>query len=107
MLTLKTEKGMRFVQVEKEEILHIAKLACLNIKDEEIEEYRKNLQDILNWVNIVNQVDTSNISETIGSTDNVNIFREDEIREFEDKELLLQNAPEKENNMFNIPKVIQ
>ncbi len=98
---------MRFVQVEKEEILHIAKLACLNIKDEEIEEYRKNLQDILNWVNIVNQVDTSNISETIGSTDNVNIFREDEIREFEDKELLLQNAPEKENNMFNIPKVIQ
>ena len=98
---------MRFVQVEKEEILHIAKLACLNIKDEEIEEYRKNLQDILNWVNIVNQVDTSNISETIGSTDNVNIFREDEIREFEDKELLLQNAPEKQNNMFNIPKVIQ
>lgn len=95
------------MQVEKEEILHIAKLACLNIKDEEIEEYRKNLQDILNWVNIVNRVDTSNINETIGSTNNVNVFREDEIKEFEDKELLLQNAPEKENNMFNIPKVIQ
>ena len=95
------------MQVEKEEILHIAKLACLNIKDEEIEEYRKNLQDILNWVNIVNRVDTSNINETIGSTNNVNIFREDEIKEFEDKELLLQNAPEKQNNMFNIPKVIQ
>ena len=95
------------MQVEKEEILHIANLACLNIKDEEIEEYRKNLQDILNWVNIVNRVDTSNINETIGSTNNVNVFREDEIKEFEDKELLLQNAPEKENNMFNIPKVIQ
>lgn len=95
------------MQVEKEEILHIAKLACLNIKDEEIEEYRKNLQDILNWVNIVNRVDTTNINETIGSTNNVNVFREDEIKEFEDKELLLQNAPEKENNMFNIPKVIQ
>lgn len=36
------------MQVNKEEILHIAKLACLNIRDEEIEEYRKNLQDILN-----------------------------------------------------------
>lgn len=95
------------MQVEKKEILHIAKLACLNIKDEEIEEYRKNLQDILNWVNIVNRVDTTNINETIGSTNNVNVFREDEIKEFEDKELLLQNAPEKENNMFNIPKVIQ
>ena len=94
------------MQVEKEEILHIAKLACLNIKEEEIEEYRKNLQDILNFANVVNSVDTENISETIGSTNNVNVFREDEIKEFKDKELLLQNAPESANNMFNIPKVI-
>ena len=41
------------MQVEKEEVLHIAKLACLDIKEEEIEEYRKNLQDILNFANIV------------------------------------------------------
>ena len=95
------------MQVEKEEILHIANLACLNIKDEEIEEYRKNLQDILNWVDIVNRVDTSNINETICSTNNINVFRKDEIEKFQDKELLLQNAPEKQNNMFNIPKVIQ
>ena len=95
------------MQVDKEEILHIAKLASLNIKDEEIEEYRKNLQDILNFANIVNNVNTEGISETIGSTDNVNVFREDEIKEFKDMELLLANAPEKQNNMFNIPKVIQ
>lgn len=95
------------MQVEREEILHIAKLACLNIKEEEIEEYRKNLQDILNFANIVNSVDTENISETIGSTSNVNVFREDIVKEFEDKELLLQNAPDKENNMFVIPKVIE
>ena len=94
------------MQISKEEILHIAKLASLNIKDEEIEEYRKNLQDILNFANIVNSVNTDNVSETICSTDNVNVFREDEVIEFKDKELLLANAPEKENNMFNIPKVI-
>ena len=94
------------MQVEKEEIMHIAKLAALNIKEEEIEEYRKNLQDILNFANIVNGVNTENVSETIGSTSNVNMFREDEIKEFEDKEALMQNAPEKQNNMFSIPKVI-
>ena len=94
------------MQVEKEEILHIAKLACLNIKEEEIEEYRKNLQDILNFAEIVNNVDTENISETIGSTNNTNVFREDEIKDFADKELLLQNAPTEEDNMFSIPKVI-
>lgn len=94
------------MQVEKEEILHIAKLASLNIKEEEIEEYRKNLQDILNFANIVNGVNTDNVSESIGSTSNINIFREDQVKEFEDKKALLQNAPEKQNNMFNIPKVI-
>lgn len=94
------------MQVEKEEVLHIAKLACLDIKEEEIEEYRKNLQDILNFANIVNGVNTENIGETIGSTSNVNVFREDKIKEFEDEDSLLQNAPEKQNNMFNIPKVI-
>ena len=93
--------------VSKEEVLHIAKLAALNIKDEEVEEYRKNLQDILNFAEIVNGVDTEAVSETIGSTDNVNVFREDEIKEFKDLDLLLANAPEKQNNMFNIPKVIQ
>ena len=94
------------MQVEKEEILHIAKLACLNIKEDEIEEYRKNLQDIINFADIVNSVNTENISETIGSTSNINVFREDEVKEFKEKELLLQNAPAEQNDMFNIPKVI-
>ena len=94
------------MEVSKEEILHIANLASLNLKEEEIEEYRKNLQDILNFANIVKNVDTENISETIGSTNNVNVFREDEIKEFENKELLLQNAPDQERGMFNIPKVL-
>ena len=94
------------MHVSREEVLHIAKLACLNIKDEEIEEYKRNLQDILDFANILNNVDTENIGETIGSTDNVNVFREDVIKEFADKDLLLANAPEKQNNMFNIPKVI-
>ncbi len=94
------------MQVEKEDVLHIAKLACLKLKEEEIEEYRKNLQDILNFANIVKGVNTEDISETIGSTSNVNVFREDEIKTFEDEAALLQNAPEKQNNMFSIPKVI-
>ena len=94
------------MQVEKEEILHIAKLANLRIKEEEIEEYRKNLQDILNFANVIKNAETENVSETIGITNNTNVFREDEIKVFEDNAALLQNAPEQEDNMFKIPKVI-
>lgn len=94
------------MEIKKEEILHIAKLASLKIKDEEIEEYRRNLQDILNFANTINSVDTEIIEETNGTSNNVNIFRKDEVKEFEDKTLLMQNAPKQASNMFKIPKVI-
>ena len=94
------------MQVEREEILHIARLANLDIKEEELEVYTRNLQDILNFANIVKNAETENVSETIGITNNTNVFREDEIKVFEDNQALLQNAPEQENNMFKLPKVI-
>ena len=93
-------------QVSKEELLHIAKLADLNIKDEEIDEYAKNLQDILNFVDVLNSVNTENVEESIGTVNNYNAFRKDEIKEFGDRDILLKNAPEQEDNMFKIPKVI-
>lgn len=94
------------MEISKEEILHIAKLASLKIKEEEIEEYRKNLQDILNFANTINSVDTSDLAETNGATTNINFLREDVVKNFEDRESLMQNAPDQENNMFKIPKVL-
>ena len=94
------------MKVSKEELLHIAKLANLNIKDEEIDKYLLNLQDILNFANIVNNAPVEGLTESFGVNENYNVFRKDEIKVFEDNESLLQNAPEKEQNMFKIPKVI-
>ena len=92
--------------VSKEEILHIAKLADLNIKEDEIDEYAKNLGDILNFVEVLNSVNTDNVEESIGTVNNSNVFRKDEIKEFGDRDILLENAPEQEEGMFKIPKVI-
>ena len=93
--------------VSKEEILHIAKLANLNIREDEIDNYINNLQDILNFANVVNSVNTEGLEETIGENDRYNVFRKDEVKIFEDNKALLQNAKEQERNMFKIPKVIQ
>ena len=93
--------------VSKEEILHIAKLANLNIREDEIDNYINNLQDILNFANVVNNVNTEGLAETIGENDRYNVFRKDEVKVFEDNKALLQNAKEQERNMFKIPKVIQ
>lgn len=94
------------MKISKEEILHIASLANLEIEEEKIEKYASNLQDILNFANIVNSVPVDNLDITIGTNEKNNAFRADEVKEFNNKQALLQNAPESEQNMFKIPKVI-
>ena len=94
------------MKVSKEEIKHIADLARLEIDESEIDNYILNLQDILNFANIVNNAPVENLDVTIGANEAKNVFRKDEIKVFEDNEALLANAKEKERNMFKIPKVI-
>ncbi len=77
-------------QVSREELLHIAKLADLNLRDEEIDRYLENLQDILNFANIVNGANVEGLDITIGANEKKNVFRKDEVVVFEDNEALLQ-----------------
>jgi len=94
------------MQVSREEILHIAELANLKINDNEVDEYLLNLQDILNYANIVNKISVEGLTQTIGVNENYNVFRKDEIKDFGNRDALLQNAPEQERGMFKIPKVL-
>ena len=55
------------MQVSKEELLHIAKLANLNLKDDELDNYLANLQDILNFANVVNNAPVEGLDITIGA----------------------------------------
>ena len=80
------------MQISKEEVMHIAKLACLNISDDEIESYRHNLEEILDFAKTVDSVNTEGVGETIGT--------------YGDREGLLKNAPSQDEGMFRIPKVL-
>ena len=94
------------MQVSREQLLHIANLAHLKLKDEEVDTYLLHLQDILNFAEKVNNAPTDGLGETIGANDKYNVFRKDEVKIFENHEGLMANAPEKERDMFKIPKVI-
>ena len=69
---------------------------ALNIKDDEVESYLNNLQDILNFADVVNKAPIEGLEGTIGANENYNVFRKDEIKVFDNHEALLQNAPEQE-----------
>ena len=94
------------MKVSKEELLHIANLAQLNLDESEVDNYLLNLQEILNFADVVNNAPVDDLDVTIAANEAKNVFRKDEIEVFEDNSALLQNAPEQEQNMFKIPKVI-
>jgi len=93
--------------VSEKELLHIANLANINIAEEEKAEYLKNLDDILKYTEVINKAPVENVDETIGANDNYNVFRKDEVVEFDNKEAIMSNAPAAERNMYKIPKVIE
>ena len=95
------------MKVSKEEILHIANLANLNLEENEVNNYLNNLEEILNFANIVNNAPVENLDITIGANQSKNVFRKDEVELFKDNKALLENAPSQEQNMFKIPKVIK
>lgn len=94
------------MQIEDKDVLHIAKLARLKLADNELESYKKNLQEILDFADTINHVNTDDIGETIGINENCNVFRKDEIKQESNKDELLSNAPSQDEGMFRIPKVI-
>ena len=94
------------MKVSREEILHIANLAQLELKEDEIDKYLSNLQEILNFADIVNKANVDDLDITVGANEAKNVFREDKPEIFEDNDSLLQNAVSQDQHMFKIPKVI-
>ena len=92
--------------ISKEDILHIANLASLNLSDEEIEKYTADMKEILEFANTINSVDTKNLDETIAAVEKSNAFRKDVVKESLKREELLKNAPSQDEGMYRIPKVI-
>lgn len=95
------------MQINREEIIHIAKLANLSLTDEEIDKYTNDMEEILTFANTVNNVNTDDVDELASLDENYNVFRKDEVKVFENRDELLKNAPSQEDGMFKIPKVIK
>ena len=62
---------------------------------------------MLEYVKVIDNADVESIKETIGANDNINVFRKDEVKTFENMEDLINGGASVEQNMYKIPKVIQ
>ena len=87
------------------DVEHVAKLARLELTEDEKEMYTKQLSDVLKHVDAMNEVDTSDVKPMAHAIDFVNVMREDVPNQEISKEALMSNAPDEENGFFKVPKI--
>jgi aspartyl-tRNA(Asn)/glutamyl-tRNA(Gln) amidotransferase subunit C len=93
------------IQVDDTLVKEIAFLARLDLSREETEMFVSQFKDILDYVSILNEVDTENVPPAYLSSANRSVTREDEIEESAPTREFLANAPESKNDYIVIPRV--
>lgn len=93
--------------ITKEQVEHMAHLARLEIKEEEISTYAEKLESIVTLVEKLSNVDTENVKPTYHVLDLVNVFREDIAKEGLNREEVLKNSYEQESGQFKVPTIIE
>ena len=90
----------------REEVLHVAELARLSLSPEEIELFTVQLNEILEYVEKLQELDTSGVAPLAHVIPLFNVFREDQVRESLPLDAVLENAPAREDGNFLVPRVI-
>ena len=93
------------MNIKKEDVMHIAELSMLNLSEMEIEGYTKDMQEIVDFANQINELDTDGIDISAFASDAVNVFRKDEVKESFDRDLLLKNAPSSNGEAYALPSM--
>jgi aspartyl-tRNA(Asn)/glutamyl-tRNA(Gln) amidotransferase subunit C len=89
-----------------EEVLHVAELARLSLGPDEAGMFTRQLNDILAYVEKLQELDTTGVAPLAHVIPVFNAFREDEVEEGLPLEAALDNAPAREDNYFQVPRVI-
>jgi len=93
--------------VTKNDVEYVAQLSKLSFNEEDMEKLTGQLNNILEYVNQLNGIDTEGVPVTAHAVPMHNVFREDIVVPSMDIEKVLQNAPDRDRNCFKVPKVIE
>jgi aspartyl-tRNA(Asn)/glutamyl-tRNA(Gln) amidotransferase subunit C len=89
--------------ITRDEVLHVARLARLELTEEEVERFTEQLSAILEAVEKVSQLDLSDVEPTAHPLDVLNVWADDEPRPSLPQDDALANAPEREAGFFKVP----
>jgi aspartyl-tRNA(Asn)/glutamyl-tRNA(Gln) amidotransferase subunit C len=95
------------MKITREQVRHVAALARLELSPEEEERIAGELEAILGYVDKLNELDVTNVAPTAHVFDVGAAFREDEVRNEPAVDGLLENAPDRWQGFFRVPKIIE
>ena len=95
------------MKITKEQVENVARLARLAISEREKELFTRQLGEILTYIEKLKELDTSKVDPTSHVLPIKNIFREDEVRPSLPREEILKNAPDRTEEFFRVPKIIE
>jgi len=94
------------VEISREQVRHVARLARLEVSDEQVARYSVQLGSILQYVAKISEVDVSAVEPMAHVLPLTNVFREDEVGPSLPLEDVLRNAPDTDPPFFKVPKII-
>lgn len=95
------------MRIDKETVKYIANLSKLKVSEDDIYRYSKDLSQVVEFAEILNEVDIEGVEPTAHVLNIQNVFRKDEVKDSFDRDLLLANAPSKAGGCYVVPKVVE
>ncbi|MGZ8446822.1 MAG: Asp-tRNA(Asn)/Glu-tRNA(Gln) amidotransferase subunit GatC [Candidatus Deferrimicrobiaceae bacterium] len=93
--------------ITREEVLHVARLARLALSSAEADRMRDQLANILEYIRQLERLDTKDVVPTSHAVEMGTPFRDDYVDPFGGKEEILKNAPDREEDFFRVPRIIE
>lgn len=93
-------------QINDETIEYVGILAKLELSPEEKEQAKKDMNNMLDYIDKLNELDTANVEPMPHVFSIHNVFREDQVENGDKREQILENAPEQKDSMFKVPKTV-
>ena len=94
-------------KIDKEQVRKVAKLSRLELTEVEVEQMSSQLSAIVGYVEKMNELDTEGVEPLAHCLAVNNVFRADKIKESIGVEKALQNAPERDDEYFKVPKILE
>ena len=95
------------MKLNRKDVEHVALLSRLELSETELDKFTGQLDAILEYIDVLNQVDTSAVEPMAHVLDIRNVMRADEVQPSLPREAALQNAPDAEDGFFKVPKIVE